>query len=139
MALWSINSKFSERGTLLVNLMLFLFLPLHQNPFLVLVVLLIAGGLFMFTFESTQFNLEGFIMVLLASFIGGIRWTLTQVLMQKAELGECWSPWDGWMTAARYHGTQVLTTDYHQQGTIGCKRSVPRSLFWLEHFEELSS
>lgn len=27
-------------------------------------------------------------MVLLASFIGGIRWTLTQVLMQKAELGE---------------------------------------------------
>lgn len=26
-------------------------------------------------------------MVLLASFIGGIRWTLTQVLMQKAELG----------------------------------------------------
>ncbi|MEQ2272521.1 hypothetical protein XENORESO_018866 [Xenotaenia resolanae] len=41
----------------------------------------------MFTFESTQFNMEGFIMVLLASFIGGIRWTLTQVLMQKAELG----------------------------------------------------
>lgn len=27
-------------------------------------------------------------MVLLASFIGGIRWTLTQVLMQKAELGK---------------------------------------------------
>ncbi|XP_035238123.1 solute carrier family 35 member C2 [Anguilla anguilla] len=59
----------------------------EPNPFLVLVVLLIAGGLFMFTFESTQFNLQGFIMVLLASFIGGIRWTLTQVLMQKAELG----------------------------------------------------
>lgn len=60
-----------------------------QNPFLILVVLLISGGLFMFTFESTQFNLEGFILVLLASFIGGIRWTLTQVLMQKAELGKC--------------------------------------------------
>lgn len=58
-----------------------------QNPKLILVVLLISGGLFMFTFESTQFNLEGFIMVLLASFLGGIRWTLTQVLMQKAELG----------------------------------------------------
>lgn len=42
----------------------------------------------MFTLKSTQFNLEGFIMVLLASFIGGIRWTLTQLLMQKAELGE---------------------------------------------------
>ncbi|KAM9785887.1 solute carrier family 35 member C2-like [Neosynchiropus ocellatus] len=59
----------------------------EPNPFLVLVVLLISCGLFMFTFESTQFNLEGFVMVLMASFIGGIRWTLTQVLMQKAELG----------------------------------------------------
>uniref|UniRef100_UPI0037E94F4A collagen alpha-1(XX) chain-like isoform X2 n=1 Tax=Semicossyphus pulcher TaxID=241346 RepID=UPI0037E94F4A len=59
----------------------------EPNPFLIVVVLLIACGLFMFTFESTQFNLEGFIMVLMASFLGGIRWTLTQVLMQKAELG----------------------------------------------------
>ncbi|XP_047459467.1 solute carrier family 35 member C2 [Mugil cephalus] len=59
----------------------------EPNPFLILVVLLISSGLFMFTFQSTQFNLEGFIMVLLASFIGGIRWTLTQVLLQKAELG----------------------------------------------------
>ncbi|XP_035378197.1 solute carrier family 35 member C2 isoform X3 [Electrophorus electricus] len=59
----------------------------EPNPFLILVVLLIAAGLFMFTLKSTQFNLEGFLMVLLASFTGGIRWTLTQVLMQKAELG----------------------------------------------------
>lgn len=59
----------------------------EPNPFLILVVPLISGGLFMFTFESTQFNLEGFVMVLVASFTGGIRWTLTQVLMQKAELG----------------------------------------------------
>ncbi|KAG2461277.1 S35C2 protein, partial [Polypterus senegalus] len=59
----------------------------HQKPCLIVVVLLIAGGLFMFTFESTQFNLEGFLLVLLASFLGGIRWTLTQILMQKAELG----------------------------------------------------
>ncbi|XP_066558759.1 solute carrier family 35 member C2 isoform X2 [Amia ocellicauda] len=59
----------------------------EPNPFLVAVVLLIASGLFMFTYESTQFNMEGFVLVLLASFIGGIRWTLTQILMQKAELG----------------------------------------------------
>ncbi|RVE70217.1 hypothetical protein OJAV_G00062750 [Oryzias javanicus] len=59
----------------------------EPNPFLILVVLLISSGLFMFTFHSTQFNMEGFIMVLLAAFIGGIRWTLTQLLMQKAELG----------------------------------------------------
>ncbi|XP_030067308.1 solute carrier family 35 member C2 isoform X1 [Microcaecilia unicolor] len=54
---------------------------------LILVVLLIAGGLFMFTYESTQFNVEGFLLVLAASFLGGIRWTLTQILLQKAELG----------------------------------------------------
>lgn len=44
----------------------------------------------MFTFQSTQFNLKGFLMVLMAAFLGGIRWTFTQVLMQKAELGQCW-------------------------------------------------
>ncbi|XP_074744269.1 solute carrier family 35 member C2 isoform X2 [Strix uralensis] len=54
---------------------------------LLLVVLLIAGGLFMFTYKSTQFNAQGFMLVLCASFLGGIRWTLTQILMQKAELG----------------------------------------------------
>lgn len=74
--------------TVLTVLLLFVIFSV-QKPLLILVVLLISGGLFMFTFESTQFNLEGFIMVLLASFLGGIRWTLTQVLMQKAELGQC--------------------------------------------------
>lgn len=57
-------------------------------------VLLIAGGLFMFTYKSTQFNVEGFALVLGASFIGGIRWTLTQMLLQKADLGE--PPGEGW-------------------------------------------
>uniref|UniRef100_H2YKG5 Sugar phosphate transporter domain-containing protein n=1 Tax=Ciona savignyi TaxID=51511 RepID=H2YKG5_CIOSA len=54
---------------------------------IIFVVLLISGGLFMFVFESTQFNLEGFVLVLSASFIGGIRWTLSQILTQKQELG----------------------------------------------------
>ncbi|XP_064024019.1 solute carrier family 35 member C2 isoform X2 [Pogoniulus pusillus] len=54
---------------------------------LLLVVLLIAAGLFMFTYKSTQFSTQGFVLVLCASFLGGIRWTLTQLLMQKAELG----------------------------------------------------
>lgn len=55
----------------------------------------------MFTLKSTQFNLEGFIMVLLASFIGGIRWTLTQLLMQKAELGEADSKHGGFVCSMR--------------------------------------
>ncbi|XP_026577578.1 solute carrier family 35 member C2 [Pseudonaja textilis] len=54
---------------------------------LVLVVLLIAGGLFLFTYKSTQFEAEGFAMVLGASFLGGVRWTRTQILLQKEELG----------------------------------------------------
>ncbi|XP_069740905.1 solute carrier family 35 member C2 isoform X4 [Narcine bancroftii] len=57
------------------------------RSWLLAVILLIAGGLFMFTYKSTQFNLKGFILVLIASFIGGIRWTLTQILTQKADLG----------------------------------------------------
>ena len=54
---------------------------------LVVIVSCISFGLFLFVFKSTQFNLEGFILVLLASFLGGARWTLSQVLCQKAELG----------------------------------------------------
>ncbi|XP_048464350.1 solute carrier family 35 member C2 isoform X3 [Rhincodon typus] len=57
------------------------------RPWLSMVILLIAGGLFMFTYKSTQFNMKGFILVLVASFLGGIRWTLTQILTQKADLG----------------------------------------------------
>ncbi|XP_063152848.1 solute carrier family 35 member C2 isoform X2 [Candoia aspera] len=54
---------------------------------LVLVVLLVAGGLFLFTYKSTQFDTEGFALVLGASFLGGVRWTRTQILLQKDELG----------------------------------------------------
>uniref|UniRef100_H2YKG4 Sugar phosphate transporter domain-containing protein n=1 Tax=Ciona savignyi TaxID=51511 RepID=H2YKG4_CIOSA len=61
---------------------------------IIFVVLLISGGLFMFVFESTQFNLEGFVLVLSASFIGGIRWTLSQILTQKQELGCLGNPID---------------------------------------------
>ncbi|PVD21368.1 hypothetical protein C0Q70_19541 [Pomacea canaliculata] len=54
---------------------------------LVIVVLFIAGGLFMFTYHSTEFNLEGFLMVLAASVLSGLRWTLAQMILQKHELG----------------------------------------------------
>lgn len=54
---------------------------------LILVVFFIAGGLFMFTFQSTQFNLEGFLMVLSASVLSGLRWTLAQIVTQKHEIG----------------------------------------------------
>uniref|UniRef100_V5H4X4 Putative solute carrier family 35 member c2 n=1 Tax=Ixodes ricinus TaxID=34613 RepID=V5H4X4_IXORI len=54
---------------------------------LVFIVLLIALGLFMFTYQSTQFNTEGFFLVLSASFLAGLRWTLAQLVMQRKEVG----------------------------------------------------
>jgi len=54
---------------------------------LVVIIICIASGLFLFVYKSTQFNVEGFILVLLASFLGGARWTLSQILCQKNEIG----------------------------------------------------
>lgn len=48
---------------------------------------MISGGLFMFTYKSTQFEVFGFVICLLASFLSGIRWTMTQLVMQKSKLG----------------------------------------------------
>ncbi|XP_065064693.1 solute carrier family 35 member C2-like [Rhopilema esculentum] len=58
-----------------------------MRPALIIVVGLIAGGLLMFTYESTQFNAFGFFIALTASAVSGIRWTTVQLLMQKEALG----------------------------------------------------
>ncbi|KAK2193839.1 hypothetical protein NP493_5g14028 [Ridgeia piscesae] len=54
---------------------------------LVIVIMFIALGLTMFTFDLTQFSTEGFILVLIASFLSGLRWSLAQKVMQKNEIG----------------------------------------------------
>ena len=41
----------------------------------------------MFTYKATSFSLIGFSMVLIAAFFSGIRWTLSQLIMQKSKLG----------------------------------------------------
>ena len=48
---------------------------------------MIAGGLFMFTYKSTQFDGIGFAFLLFASFTSGIRWSFAQLIMQKSKLG----------------------------------------------------
>ncbi|XP_038068172.1 solute carrier family 35 member C2-like isoform X2 [Patiria miniata] len=53
----------------------------------IIIVLFIAGGLFMFTYESTQFNGEGFTLVIIAAVLSGLRWSLAQILTQEEELG----------------------------------------------------
>jgi len=57
------------------------------RPNLIIIIFCISLGLFLFVFKSTQFNLEGFVLVLLAAFLGGARWTLSQILCQKSEIG----------------------------------------------------
>lgn len=51
------------------------------------IVILISSGLFMFTYQSTQFHLTGFILVLSASALSGLRWTLAQLVMQRKDIG----------------------------------------------------
>jgi solute carrier family 35 protein C2 len=59
----------------------------RKSKSLILIVVLISTGLFLFTYKSTEFNLLGFILLLIASFASGARWTLAQLLMQKSKLG----------------------------------------------------
>jgi len=54
---------------------------------LVIVTLLISTGLFIFVFKMTEFNFFGFVLCLCAAATGGLRWTLSQLLTQKKELG----------------------------------------------------
>ena len=54
---------------------------------LVLIVMLISAGLSMFTYEATEFNALGFILVLIASLVSGVRWTMAQLFMQHSESG----------------------------------------------------
>ncbi|XP_001944755.4 solute carrier family 35 member C2 isoform X2 [Acyrthosiphon pisum] len=51
------------------------------------IVFSISGGLFLFTFKTTDFSTLGFILLLTASFASGFRWTLSQFVMQKADMG----------------------------------------------------
>ncbi len=58
-----------------------------QHWTILAVVLMISGGLVMFTYQATQFSLIGFLMVITASFLSGLRWTLSQMVMQRSESG----------------------------------------------------
>lgn len=51
-------------------------------------VILIACGLFLFTYHYTEFHAFGFLLIMLASFLSGLRWTITQLITQKHELGK---------------------------------------------------
>ncbi|XP_021955377.1 solute carrier family 35 member C2 isoform X2 [Folsomia candida] len=54
---------------------------------LIVIVSMISGGLLMFTYKSTQFDLLGFSLIMAASFLSGMRWTICQLIIQKSKLG----------------------------------------------------
>ncbi|XP_054835849.1 solute carrier family 35 member C2 [Eublepharis macularius] len=83
----SLYTMTKSSAVLFILLFSLLFKLEEPRAALVLVVLLVAGGLFLFTYRATQFEAQGFLLVLAASFLGGVRWTLTQMLLQKDELG----------------------------------------------------
>ena len=77
------------KSTSIVFILLFsiLFRLEKKHWSLILIVTMISTGLAMFTYKSTEFVLAGFLMVLSASFLSGIRWTMSQLIMQKSQLG----------------------------------------------------
>jgi solute carrier family 35 protein C2 len=51
------------------------------------VVSVITAGLLLLVYGETQFHLVGFLLVMTAAMLAGLRWTITQVLLQGTEGG----------------------------------------------------
>ena len=59
-----------------------LLLLLRPSWNLAAVVGIISCGLTLLVYGETRFNLLGFVIVMIASMLSGLRWTITQVLLQ---------------------------------------------------------
>lgn len=77
------------KSTTIIFILIFaIMLGLEKKSWLLLmIVVMISGGLCMFTYKSTQFDLFGFCLILFAAFMSGFRWSLAQLIMQKSKLG----------------------------------------------------
>ncbi|XP_059620269.1 solute carrier family 35 member C2 [Phlebotomus argentipes] len=77
------------KSTTIVFILIFgILLGLEKRSWsLAAIVVLISGGLFMFTYKSAHFEAMGFMFLLIASLSSGIRWSFAQLLMQKSKLG----------------------------------------------------
>lgn len=54
---------------------------------LVSVILLITFGVFLMVFNTTEVSIPGIVMVFSASAVGGLRWSLTELIMHKKAMG----------------------------------------------------
>lgn len=51
------------------------------------IVTMISLGLSLFTYKATQFNATGFTLLIVASAASGVRWSCTQLLLQRSHMG----------------------------------------------------
>lgn len=51
------------------------------------IILIITSGVVLMVSTETQFNFAGMVEVLTASALGGLRWSLTQILLDKESMG----------------------------------------------------
>jgi len=77
------------KSSSLAFVLIFAFLfKLEQPSFkLVFIILLITSGVILMVSSETTYNLLGMTEVLTASALGGLRWSLTQILLDKEEMG----------------------------------------------------
>ncbi|KAI7904947.1 Rrp15p-domain-containing protein [Cokeromyces recurvatus] len=65
----------------------FIFKLEKPNWKLILIILIITVGVVLMVSDETDFSLIGFIQVMAASCFGGLRWSLTEVLLRKESMG----------------------------------------------------
>ncbi|KAH9465661.1 hypothetical protein Pst134EA_013544 [Puccinia striiformis f. sp. tritici] len=77
------------KSSSLAFVLLFAFLFKLEKPTykLSIIILIITAGVILMVSSETQFDLWGMIEVLTASCLGGLRWSLTQILLDKQSMG----------------------------------------------------
>lgn len=77
------------KSTTIIFILIFaILLKLEKKTWsLMMIVVLISSGLFLFTYKSTNLNALGFAFLIFASLCSGIRWSFAQLVMQKSKLG----------------------------------------------------
>lgn len=77
------------KSTVIIFILIFsiLFKLEKKSWSLCVIVVMISTGLFLFTYKSPEFNLFGFVLLLIASVCSGLRWTCAQLILQKSKMG----------------------------------------------------
>ncbi|CEP13443.1 hypothetical protein [Parasitella parasitica] len=77
------------KSSTLAFVLIFAFIFKLEKPSwkLILIIVIITTGVVLMVSDETDFNLVGFVQVMAASAFGGLRWSLTEVLLRKESIG----------------------------------------------------